>query len=309
MQIRRFLRALAASVALLAAMAASQSANASSLLTVRVLVPTAVPAGFDAPVIIRAEGDQPELASLDYEVSGGQIVGAVPLNSIAPGVAEGTVYVRREAPGDATLTVRSQGVVTAVGAVHFAAYGRITVSATLAASAHASARTWRFEVVDATGAVVDSVSAGTSGDSSTGSATSVWLPYGSYTVRQVLGNDTRTSCNPGTFYAITSPAGGTTAVVLAGLSAGADFALNPCADAPTSLGVSIPIDTIAADEPINEVRGARQSGPPLPPAAGSGLISPDQMSKDRFLFVAACLIAVSITLTGSLLLAERARKR
>ena len=300
MQIRRFPRTLAAVVVLVAALAGYQSANASSLLTVSVLVPPTVPAGFEAPAIIRVEGDQPELASLDYDISGGQIVGAVSLNAIAPGVAEGTVYVRRDTTGEATVTVRSQGVVAARGTVRFAAYGQITVGATLAADAHASARTWRFEVVDAAGAVVDSISAATSGDSPTGTATSAWLPYGSYTVRQVLGNDTRTSCTAGVFYAISSPAGGSTAVTLSGISANATFELRLCADAPASLGVSIPIDTIAADEPISEVRGARQAGSPLPPATGNGPASIVSSSARPSLVIAAFLLVAPALLAGAL---------
>ncbi len=238
MLIRRFPRVLAAAVVILTALAGFQGANASSPLTVAVLVPPGVPAGFDAPVIIRAEGDTPELASLDFEASGGQIIGVVSLNAIGPGVAEGTIYVRRDVPGDASIIVRSQGVETARGTVRFAAYGQITVSATLAAGAHASARTWRFEVVDSAGAVVSSLSPGTSGDSPTGAATSPWLPYGSYTVRQVLGNDTRPSCGTGAFYAISSPLDGTTTVTLAGPAAAAAFALLPCPEAPASLSVS-----------------------------------------------------------------------
>ncbi len=297
MQIRRLPRTLAAVAVLIAALAGYHSAQASSLLTITVLVPPSVPAGFDAPVIIRAEGDQPELASLDYEANGGQITGVVSLNTIAPGVAEGTVYLRRDVPGDASVTVKSQGAVAARGTVRFAAYGQITVTATLAAEAHASARTWRFDVVDSSGAVVDSLSPGTSGDSPTGTATSAWLPYGSYTVRQVFGNDTLPSCSAGVFYAISSPTGGTTAVVLSGSSASAAFELRPCADAPTSLGVSITIDLIPLGVPVDEVLGARQAGPPRPPATGNGPAS--HGSTNPFLFVAAFMLAFPAVLAGS----------
>lgn len=268
---RQISRVFAAAIMFGASLLAFQAASASSMLKVSVISPRPAPAGFETALTVRAEGDQPELADLEYVVSGGELVGAVSLNAVAPGVAEGNVYVRRDTPGEVTLTVQSGGATVASGTAKFASYGQIEVSATLAADAHASARTWRFELLDLSGQVVDTVSLATSGDNPTGTAYSAWLPYGAYTVRQVLGKDTATSCRAGAFYAVASPAKGETSVQLGALSASAAFTIEPCEGAPASLAVSIPVDVIDTFVPIDEVLGARQAGAPLPPATGTGL--------------------------------------
>lgn len=286
---RNIVRAFVATMVFGATLLAFQAASASSVLTVSVISPRPVPAGFDTALTVRAEGDQPELAELEYVVSGGDVLGVISLNAVGAGVAEGNVYVRRDTPGEVTLVVRSAGVVVASGSAKFASYGQIQVSATLDADAHASARTWLFEVVDASGSVIDTISLGTSGGAPTGTADSAWLPYGAYTVRQVLGNDTRTSCGAGAFYAVSSPAGGASSVQLSARGVSAAFGIEPCEDAPASLGVSIPVDVIGPFSPLDEVLGARQAGAPLPPATGTGLASQDKTSVNTWFFVLAAL--------------------
>lgn len=294
---------MVASVALGFAVLGYGRASASANLSVTVVPPASVPAGMDAPLTVRAEGERAEGARLEYSVSGGSIAGVISLNAAGDGVAEATVYVHRDAPGEATLSVARDGVVVATGVARFAPYGQIVVSATLPAEAHASARTWRFEVVSDGGQVMETLSLGTSGAAPTGSATSSWLPYGQYTVRQIFGNDTRTSCAPGIFYAATSPAGAATGVGLRGLQSGVAFTLRACEDAPTSLGASIPIDVIDGVSPIDEVRGIRWPGPgaPLPPAAGTGTVdaAPGRTSD------AAVLAGLALLLSAPALLATR----
>lgn len=296
---RNIFRALAATTVFGATLLAFQATSASSMLAVSVISPRPVPAGFDTALTVRAEGDQPELAKLEYVASGGEIVGVVSLNAVGAGVAEGNVLVRRDTPGEVTLVVKSAGVVVASGSAKFASYGQIQVSATLDADAHASARTWLFEVVDAAGAVVDTVSLGTSGGAPTGTADSSWLPYGAYTVRQVLGNDTRASCGGGAFYAVSSPVGGTASVQLSARSVSAAFALEPCEGLPVSLGVSVPVDVIGAYSPIDEVLGARQPGAPLPPATGSGLTSQANTTARSWILILAALAMAVPAVVGS----------
>jgi hypothetical protein len=107
----------------------------------------------------------------------------------------------------------------------------------------------------------------------------------------VLSADTRTACATGAFYEVTAPAGAAATVQLSTDRATVAFTIRPCPDLPASLEVQIPVDTIApgsgggvvgdadflpGEEPINEVRGAREPGPaanvPLPPDTGNTLV-------------------------------------
>jgi len=235
--------------------------GASSLLTVT-LHPTATAfaPGTDAAVLVRAEGDAPELADYGFSVENGILVGAVVPNATAPGVAEGRVVVRRETPGSATVHVKVGGVDAAVTDVVFA---------------NGAASTQAASPVTGAGQVLAAVSAGTSGDAPTGIVTTDPLPAAAYTVRQVLGNDTKLGCTTGAFYQVVSPAGGSMSVVVPG-SAVATFVIKPCPGAPTDLGVSRPDDPVATPPaPIDEVRGVREEGPPQAPSAGTGL-APDE---------------------------------
>ena len=199
--------------------------------------------------------------------------------------------VSRNSGGTATLSATFGGQTLASGHANFEAMGAITVSVTLAAGPDAAARTWRFEVVDTAGNVVSTLDASTSGDALTGAASTPLLPYGAYTVRQLLGNDTATSCTGNAFYAVTEPSSASTAVTLSSATATANFSLTVC-DAPKQ-SVSIPVDPIAfpsatatpafttapGDVPIDEVRGVRQEGPGAASsptvAAGQKVLPPD----------------------------------
>jgi len=306
MRIRRIFQAVMMTAILAAGALGFHAAGASSLLRVTVLPGEPVPAGTEAALTVRATGDQPELASLSYDVEGGELTGAVVLNAVAPGVADAVVLIRRTTPGDAVLTVSANGATLATGVAHFSAVGSVRVSVTLAADAHASARTWRFEVSDSSGTAVANLSVGTSGAAPTGAGLTPALPYGRYTVRQLLGNDTRTSCSDGAFYAVASAAA---AVELAGPAANVAFQLLPCPGAPTRLNVSVPIDTLGpdagAEAPIDEVRGVRAIGPaaPLPPNTGTGLAPGANAPRSGSLFV--ILLAATAAVPWGAWLARR----
>ncbi len=272
----RTIRILAASttLAILLAVTVSLAAtNTRAATPLSILVYPTAPSfapGADAAFIVRAEGDGAEFASLRFTAEGGKVTGVLGLAALAPAAAEGVVFVQRDTPGEATLTVHLGGQPVASGTAVFGnTTGRIRVTTTLVADSGAAARTWRYEVLDAAGSVVESLSIGTSGDAPTASVETAALPFGRYTVRQVLGGDTGTSCAQGLFYAVASPAGAATSVELGPGEVTATFSLQLCPDAPGTLAVDRPIDEPAA--PIDEVRGTRTGGTPLPPAAGSGL--------------------------------------
>jgi hypothetical protein len=250
----------------------------------------AFPAGADAAFSVRVEGQTSALPSFVYSIEGGSLSGVLPPNPVAANVAEGTVFVNRATPGTARLTVSFAGEVLATAEARFGAVGQLRVQATLDAGPDAAARTWRYEVVDTSGQVVSTLSLSTSGDAVTGVASTGAIPYGSYTVRQLLGGDTRTACVPGAFYEVTAPAGAATTIQLSQDETTVAFTIRPCPDLPTSLEVQVPVDTITpgsgggvvgeadflpGEEPINEVRGAREPGPaanrPLPPGTGNTL--------------------------------------
>ena len=238
-------------------------------------------AGSDGVFIVRVQTSDTDFPGLIYDVEGGEITGIVSLNAAGAGVAEGAVHVRRETPGVARLTASFAGQVLATGDLRFVQMGAVSIKVSLDAGPDAAARTWLFEVTSTSGAVVGRVSAGTSGDASTGSTTTALLPYGFYEIRQVLGNDTKLSCTGGAFYEVAAPISGATTLELASARATTAFAINLCPGAPTNLAVSIPVDVLLpalgdalpGETPINEVRGARQAGPgaPLPPNTGSGV--------------------------------------
>ena len=272
------------------------TSHAASSWTVSITSAAATyPAGSDATFVVRVDGVGAQVPSLSYVADGGTVDSAEPLHTVSSTAAEATVQVSRNSGGTATLSATFAGQTLATGHANFEAMGAVTVSVTLDAGADAAARTWRFEVADASGNVVSTVDASTSGDALTGTVSTPLLPYGTYTVRQVLGNDTATACTGNAFYAVTGPAGGSTAVTLSSANVAANFALKLC-DAPKQ-SVSIPVDPIAfpsavaaptfttapGDVPIDEVRGVRQeghgaSGSPaasagtkvLPPDTGSG---------------------------------------
>lgn len=231
---------------------------------------------------IRVEGQIAAPPSFNYDVEGGTLTGVASLDPTAANVAEGAVFVTRETAGAATLTVRFGGAVLATSSARFGVTGNVSVRVNLNAGPEAAARTWRYEVLSASGQVVATLTANTSGDAPATTVTATNLPYGYYTVRQVLGGDTRTTCSGGSFYEVQEPVSAQTTIELASAAASVTFTIAPCPGIP-DLNVSIPIDTIAqpgtvgdADvepgvTPVSEVRGTRQEGPgsPLPPVAGN----------------------------------------
>lgn len=262
---------------------------------------SAFPTGTDAAFSVRVEGQTTTLPSFDYSIEGGSLSGVLPPNPVAANVAEGTVFVHRGTPGTARLTVSFAGEVLATAEARFGAVGQLRVQTTLDAGPDAAARTWRYEIVNASGQVVSTLSLSTSGDDATGVASTGALPHGLYTVRQVLGGDTRTACTTGAFYEVTAPVGASTIIQLDAGSATVAFTISPCPDLPASLSVQIPVDTIApgsggvvgepdflpGEEPINEVRGAREAGPgaPLPPNTGNSLSGTRSQNFDPLLLL------------------------
>ena len=279
--------ALALFVALAGAMllASAGAASAQQPFTVSASAAAAsYPAGADAAVVIRIEGNTASLPSFDYVVQGGTLEGVLPATPVAANVAQGTVFITRADAGLARVTVLFGSTELAATDVRFVGTGSLQVRATLDAGINAAARTWRYEVVDTAGAIVSTLNISTSGDAPTGSATVANLPHGAYTVRQVLGSDTGTSCSGSLFYQVASAA---TTVQLAGTSATADFTIRPCPALPDDLQVVIPVDTIApgfgpgvvgdaapGEPPFSEVAGVRQPGfIPLPPNTGNSAVA------------------------------------
>ena len=167
--------------------------------------------------------------------------------------------------------------------------GQVAVQVTLLAGPQASARTWRFEVVNATGAVVQTLSLGTSGAALTSTEATGPLSFGLYTVRQILGNDTLTACSAASFYEVTAPSGAQAAVELGSARVTVAFTIRTCPALPANPQVQTPIDTVAPvaggvsgspaaspTPPIDEVRGTRDAGPgaPLPPNTGDAALQP-----------------------------------
>lgn len=277
--------ALAIALLVLLMLVAAPTSAAAALHVSATPAAAAFPAGSTGIFVVRLEGQGTVLPSLQFEVEGGTLEGVVALNSIGPSTAEGAVHVRRDTPGTVRLTVSFGGATLATSEARFAAMGSVNVRVALESDYNAAARTWRFEVVNASGQVVETLSAGTSGDALRTTVASSALPHGYYTVRQVLGSDTRTSCANGAFYEVAAPVSAATTLLLDGPSADATFTIRPCAALPTDLQVSIPVDVVApgfgggvvgeaevlpAEPPINEVRGARQPGNiPLPPRTGN----------------------------------------
>ena len=285
-RIARFALASFVSIAIVAAMLSARgAAHALTGYTVSVAaVSDTVAPGDMAAFRVRVEGQTTSLPSFTFDVEGGSLAGVASIDPTAANVAEGTVFVRRESEGTARLSVRFGGETLASAEAQFANLGAVDIAVTLDAGPDAAARTWRFEVVTPGGSVVASLSANTSGDAPEDTVRAQGLPYGYYTVRQLLGNDTATSCATGAFYRVAAPTGATTTFELTSAEARVSFEIVPCAALPADLQVNIPVDTLApaagtvgepdvlpGETPVSEVRGARQAGPgnPLPPSVGN----------------------------------------
>lgn len=303
----------------------SSPAHAANAFTVTVAPANeAVAVGSTAVFKIKVEGQTSTLPSFNFEVEGGTLAGVASLDPTAANVAEGSVFVTRETAGTAQLKVLFGSEVLATSTARFAMLGTLNVSVTLNAGPDAAARTWRYEVVSMSGQVVGTLTAATSGDAPSSLVSLPNLPYGFYTVRQVLGNDTRTACASGVFYQVASPVSGATTLELAAASANVAFTIAPCPDLPTDLNVSIPVDTIApsggivgeadvlpGDTPISEVRGTRQEGPgnPLPPSVGNSLPIQNSQTNLFLLLVVALATALVPVAAWSAVAVTSERKR
>jgi hypothetical protein len=304
------------------ALLAAPSASAAPLFNVT-LMPTALqfPAGGEGVLSVRFEGQSALLPGLQFDAQGGDIIAIELLNRIDATTAEGSVRVSRATPGDVRVTASFGGATLATGEARFVDLGSIDVTVTVAGDANAAARTWRYEVLNANGAVVDTVEVGTSGDALTAAKSTIGLPYGSYTVRQVLGNDTKLSCSAGdAFYAVTDPATGAVPVDLNAAAAPVRFAIAVCPGRP-KLSFQAPIDvvqpspqagTTATEPPINEVRGVRSAGPgaantPLPPQTGSGPAGAANSLSPLLLLVSVMLLAAPTAYAGARLSVARRR--
>ncbi len=286
-----FSRTVAPLIALLAIVFAAQAslpasaANAASPYSVTISSQAAAyPAGGDGVLTVHVEAaDVSKLPAFTYDVEGGEIVNIGALLPVSDSAAESTVHVTRSTAGVVRLKASFAGSDLATAEARFADMGTVRIEVALTgAGPDAAARTWRFEVRNASGIVVQALQLGTNGDELTTTVASSPLPYGMYSVRQVLGNDTKLACGDGAFYAVTAPTGAETTVELAAAATDVSFTIALCADAP-QLSFQAPVDPVASnpevapgETPINEVRGARAEGPgapaatPLPPRTGSG---------------------------------------
>ncbi len=271
------------------------------------------PSGADAAVFVRIEGSTTALPSFTYAVEGGTLAGILPPTPVAANIAQGTVFVNRDSAGIARVTVGFAGQELAAAEVRFVAVATLEVRTTLNAGIDAAARTWRYEVVDASGSVVATLSTATSGDVPVATAAAS-LPSGSYTVRQVLGSDTVSTCTSTSFYEVSAPAGASTAVELSA-NRTLDFTIRPCPALPNDLQVQIPVDTIVpgsgagvvgeaeglvppGETPFSEVAGARQPGTiPFPPNTGDSALAVESAGVS-YLPIALGMVALSLPFLG-----------
>lgn len=307
------LAGLLAALTLLPALAQQQP------YTVTITAPPTAQPGTPAAVTIRIEGQVALLPSFTYDVEEATLLGVLAPTPVAANVAEGTVFLRRDTPGSGALTVSFAGQVLARATVQFGtATGTIRVETLLAAGPNAAARTWRYQAIDATGAVAAELQTFTSGDAPLGTA-STTLPAGVYAIRQILGSDTALACSTGIFYAVSQPAGAVTTVSIApGGQATVRYTITPCPDLPRDPEVLIPVDTIVpgpqggivgepaiapSEPPFNQVAGARQPGPGLlPPAAGNSAPPPATQPISPLLAAGSLLL---LSGSGMLLLSRR----
>jgi hypothetical protein len=284
------------------------TAHAAEPVTVAVKAPLApAAAGTDAMFVIRVEGASPAATELEFSVTGGTLSGAVALNDVAPGVAEGAAYVRRDTPGEATLTVLTDGRPVGSSVARFDPAGLVELHIRFDADASAAARTWRFEIVNAAGKTVSSLSAGTSGDGPLAVARSEPLPYGFYSVSQVLSLDTQTGCAAGAFFEIVAPAGGTIGVRVDGPETNVDFVIRPCAGASRDHGVTGPVDSPAV--PIGSSEGISAASPGMPQPPSTGLVASRTTSSSTSQVPPAVLAAIALVAFGTLLALAGAKVR
>ena len=253
--LKRLALALIAALSLLStiSLASASAADASVELT-----PSAATfaAGADAMFHVTLSGET-DMYSLDYTAEGGMVSGALALNELGDGRLAGAVFVRRDTPGSATLVASHEGVEVVRSTATFVEGAPVTVEVTLQAGPDAAARTWFFDILDASGAERAFVQVSTSGDRPTFAVASQPLPYGDYTVRAGLNKDIAADCSGSAFFAV-MPAEGVSASISSG-GAKVEFAVRTCASE------SVPQGGDAA-----EAAGSQGQGDPLPPATGNG---------------------------------------
>lgn len=270
---------------LLISLLAATSASASAPYDVS-LEPSAPTfgAGAEAMIVVHASGPDASAIDLDYAAEGGTVTGALSLNELGDGEVAGAVFVRRDTPGEVTVTASLDGAEVAQTTAEFVAGAPVNVELRLEAEPGAAARTWLFDVYDGGGRVRASVHVATSGDSTTGFATTAPLPYGEYTVRMAASRDAAASCQGGAFYSITPSDGVAVTVGPAGASA------------------ALTVRSCALPEPAEQVAGAR-TGEILPPATGNGqqeekweLSNGQKFSLSKLLFVTIACFMLGVPL-------------
>ncbi len=291
------------------------SASAQQPFSVSVSAAAATyPAGADAAVFVRIEGSTSTLPSFSYVVQGGTLAGVLPPTPVAANVAQGTVFVNRDSAGLVRVTVGFAGQELATAEVRFVTMATLEVRTTLNAGIDAAARTWRYEVVNASGSVVATLNTATSGDVPVASAAAS-LPSGFYTVRQVLGSDTVSACTATSFYEVAAPAGAATTLELTANAQTVNFTVRPCPALPNDLQVIIPVDTIVpgagagvvgdaeglvppGETPFSEVAGVRQPGNiPFPPNTGDSALAVESAGVS-YLPLAFGMVALSLSFLG-----------
>ncbi len=242
------------------------AAWAQAQLTISVApVDAPIGVGEEAPFVVRVSGADAAALEIRYEVEGGVLVGLLAPAQVGPETFEAVAYVRRDTPGIVTLHASAGGVSASASAEAIIA-GRVRIQLTVHDVVQGASRTWPFEVADAAGEVVARVNVAASGGYP-GTADTILLPYGTYTVRQVLGAVTGLSCSEGRFFAVRQPAGAVTSVSIFGPRSLAEFEVDVCP--VVALPSASPTPT-----PVEAVAGERIPGPagtPRPPAAGTGL--------------------------------------
>lgn len=277
---------------------------------------TVVPVGSSAVFRIRVEGQTTSLPSFNYDVEGGTLAGVASLDPTAANVAEGAAFVTRGSAGAARLSIRLGSETLAAATARFAPMGTVAIAVSLDAGPDAAARTWRYEITNASGRLVASLSANTSGDSPLSVVRTPPLPYGFYSVRQILGSDTARACASGVFYEVAAPVSGATTVELSDVEQTVSFTIRPCHDLPKDLGVLIPIDTISppvapdlapGETPVSAVRGARDAGPgnPLPPSVGNSIEGRPSRSSSLLVVLFASALVLTPLSGGVLALVRR----
>ena len=132
--------------------------------------------------------------------------------------------------------------------------GRIAISVNLQADSSAAARTWRFEVADANGTVVRSVSIPLSGEVPSATMAVDDLPAGDYVVRPVFSADLGLECAKGALFRVNSEAA---LVPVRPTGAGASFTITPCHGAIVAMAAASSPD---AKRAIGEPTSAFSSG-------------------------------------------------